>query len=146
MCVCVCVCVCKVQIWGTDGSTPDDASLPVLPDNGRVVDMLLCIQEVQKGQAVLFDQGLLVCNGEPHSEQLLAASKQAVLACSELSVCLLSVIKGLSFDNQELAATVQSLSYDIAQAGKSLSHLVKCGPSPGAPPTEDTRYSDLSIV
>ena len=146
VCVCVCVRVCKVPIWGTDGSTPDDASLPVLPDNGQVVDMLLCIQEVQKGQAALFDQGLLVCKGTPHSEQLLAASKQAALACSELSVRLLSMIKGLSFDNQELAVTVQSLSYNIAQAGKSLSHLVKCGPTPRTATSIETCYSDPSIV
>lgn len=141
--------VCKTPIWGLDGSAPDDAPLPILPDNGRVVDMLLCIQEVQRRQSVLLEQGLLVCADTPHFEQLLAASNQAVLACSGLSACLLTIIKGLppSPDNQVFAATIQSLSYDIAQAGKLLCHLVKNGPSLGnAPLEEDTCYSDSSVI
>ena len=136
-----------MPIWGLDGSTPDDAPLPALPDNGRVTDMLLCIQEVKKGQAAMFDQGLLVCKGTPQFDTLLAAIKQAVLACSELSACMLSITKGLpASDSQVFVVTIQSLSHDIAHAGKSLIHLVKCGRSLGTTTPDDACYTDPSVV
>lgn len=59
-------------------------------------------------------------------EKLSLSNSQVALCCNELAASLLTVIKTAPCTtSKELSSEVQSLSHEIARAGKNLNHLLK---------------------
>lgn len=72
-------------------------------------------------------QTALILEGNTNLEKLSLCNNHAALCCNELAASVLTVITKSSVcsNQQKLSSEVQTLSRDIARAGKSLNHLIK---------------------
>ena len=124
----------QATIWSVCANVDDDdvieGTLPSLPNLHYVVGMLVHMEHVHRGVLNLIR---LACHlgDEPGDlssglEKLTLSNSQVALCCNELAASLLTVIKStLCTTSKELSKEVQSLSHEIARAGKNLNQLLK---------------------
>ena len=107
-------------------------TLPPTPNLHHITGMLVVVEHVHQGTLTLIQLTSQLGNeedpGEINSklEKLSLSNSQVALRCNELAASLLTVIKSaLCATSKELSSQVQSLSHDIARAGKNVNHLLK---------------------
>ena len=123
----------QAAVWNLENGSQDEGILPVTPNINHVVDMLIRLQQVQSHMDSIAEQaGQIVEGSGADTEKLLHCNGHVGLSCNELAASMLTVIKNSPCATaRELSAEVQSLSHEIARAGKNLNHLIKKGPLSG---------------
>ena len=107
-------------------------TLPPTPNLRHVTGMLVIVEHVHQNTLTLTQLTTQLGNeedpGEINSrlEKLSVSNSQVALSCNELAASLLTVIKSAPCTtSKELSSQVQSLSHDIARAGKNVNHILK---------------------
>jgi hypothetical protein len=107
-------------------------TLPPVPNLHHVTGMLVVVEHVHQGTLTLThltsQLGSEEDPGEINNrlEKISMSNSQVALRCNELAASLLTVIKSAPCaTGKELSSQVQSLSHDIARAGKNVNHLLK---------------------
>ena len=104
--------------------------LPV-PNLHHVTGMLVLVEHVHQGTLTLIQLTSQLGSEDPGEinsklEKLSMSNSQVALCCNELAASLLTVIKSTPCaTGKELSSQVQSLSHEIARAGKNVNHLLK---------------------
>ena len=119
----------------SDDSDPSSlavGTLPPIPNLHHVTGMLVVIEHVHQGTLTLtqltsqLGSGEDPCEMNSKLEKLSMSNSQVALSCNELAASLLTVIKSVPCaTGKELSSQVQSLSHEIARAGKNVNHLLK---------------------
>jgi hypothetical protein len=128
----------QASIWSVcDAGDVDYGSLsvgtlPPVPNLHHVTGMLVVVEHIHQGTLTLTHLTSQLGNeedpGEINSrlEKISMSNSQVALRCNELAASLLTVIKSAPCaTSKELSSQVQSLSHDIARAGKNVNHLLK---------------------
>ena len=93
--------------------------------------MLVVVEHVHQGTLTLTQLASQLGSEDPGEingklEKLSVSNSQVALCCNELAASLLTVIKSTACaSGKELSSLVQSLSHEIARAGKNVNHLLK---------------------
>lgn len=107
----------------------EEGTLPLTSNTHHVLEMLTHLQHVQKNMHGIREQAEIIQEGNYNLEELGVCNSHVARCCNELAASVLTVIKSASCaTHQELSVEVQSLSREIAGAGKALNHLIKRGP------------------
>ena len=124
--------VCEAGDGDEDSLSVSVGTLPPTPNLRHVTGMLVVVEHVHQGALTLTQLTAQLGNeedpGEINSklEKLSVSNSQVALCCNELAALLLTVIKSaLCTTSKELSSQVQTLSHDIARAGKNVNHLLK---------------------
>lgn len=128
----------QASIWSVceAGDGDEDSlsvgTLPPTPNLRHVTGMLVVVEHVHQGTLTLTQLTAQLGNeedpGEINSrlEKLSVSNSQVALSCNELAASLLTIIKSAPCTtSKELSSQVQTLSHDIARAGKNVNHLLK---------------------
>ena len=122
--------VCEVGDGDEDSLSV--GTLPPTPNLRHVTGMLVVVEHVHQGALTLTQLTAQLGNeedpGEINSrlEKLSVSNSQVALCCNELAALLLTIIKSAPCTtSKELSSQVQTLSHDIARAGKNVNHLLK---------------------
>ena len=109
--------------------TQEEGTLPLTSNEHHVLEMLTHLQHVQENMYDIQEQAGIIQEGNRDLEKLSVCNGNVARCCNELAASVLTVIKSSSCAaGQELSIEVQSLSREIARAGKALNHLIKRGP------------------
>ena len=108
-------------------------TLPPVPNLHHVTGMLVLVEHVHQGTLTLTQLASHLGREEDDPgeinnklEKLSMSNSQVALCCNELAASLLTVIKSAPcVTGKELSSQVQSLSHEIARAGKNVNHLLK---------------------
>ena len=107
----------------------EEGTLPLTPNMRHVMEMLTHLQHVQQNMHDIRQHAEITQEEKDDVEKLTLCIGCVSLCCNELAASVLTVIKTSSCTTaQELSVEVQSLSHEIARAGKALNHLTKSGP------------------
>ena len=128
----------QASIWSMrDGGAGEDddiiavGTVPPVPNLHHVTGMLVHVEHVHQCTLTLTHLTTQLSCEEPREvnsglEKLSISNSQVALRCNELAASLLTVIKSTPCTTgKELSSQVQSLSHEIARAGKNLNHLLK---------------------
>lgn len=105
----------------------EEGTLPLIPNMRHVMEMLTHLQHVQQNMHDIRQHAEIIREEKDYIEKLSLCIGRVSLCCNELAASVLTVIKTSSCTAQELSVEVQSLSHEIAIAGKTLNHLTKSG-------------------
>lgn len=127
------ICYTQASFWSVcEGEEGDvmEGTLPTVPNLHYVVGMLVHLEHVHQGTLTLLQLASQLGDeaGKLTSrlEKLFISNSHVALCCNELAASLLTVIKSTPCTtSKELSSEVQSLSHEIARAGKNLNHLLK---------------------
>ena len=106
-------------------------TLPPVPNLHHVTGMLVLVEHVHQDTLTLIQLTSQLGSEDPGEinsklEKLSMSNSQVALCCNELAASLLTVIKSTPCaTGKELSSQVQSLSHEIARAGKNVNHLLK---------------------
>lgn len=120
--------ICEV---GESESSGAVGTLPSVPNLHHVTGMLVLVEHVHQGTLTLTHITTQLGSEDPGEinsklEKLSMSNSQVALCCNELAASLLTVIKSAPCaTGKELSSQVQSLSHEIARAGKNVNHLLK---------------------
>ena len=126
----------QASIWsmcevGEGDSSAVVGTLPPIPNLHHVTGMLVVVENVHQGTLTLVQLTTQLDSEDPGEinsklEKLSISNSQVALCCNELAASLLTVIKSAPCaTDKELSSQVQSLSHEIARAGKNVNHLLK---------------------
>ena len=123
----------QMSVWSMSEDGESDiieGTLPTPPNLHHIVGMLVHVEHVHQAILTLIHRASHLGNepGQLSSEleKLSVSNSQVALGSNELAASLLTVIKTAPCTTgKELSNEVQSLSHDIARAGKNLNHLLK---------------------
>ena len=106
----------------------EEGTLPLTPNTRHVMEMLTHLQHVQQNMHNIRQHANITQEEKIYVEKLTLCNGRVSLCCNELAASVLTVIKTSSCTTaQELSVEVQSLSHEIARAGKALNHSAKSG-------------------
>ena len=126
----------QASVWsmcevGEGDSSVAVGTLPPIPNLHHVTGMLVVVENVHQGTLTLVQLTTQLDSEDPGEinsklEKLSISNSQVALCCNELAASLLTVIKSAPCaTDKELSSQVQSLSHEIARAGKNVNHLLK---------------------
>ena len=135
------------MIWNLENLSLDEGTLPVTPNVNHVVDMLVHLQQVQITMSKIHCETICILEGNVNLEKLAMCHGHIAVGCNGLAASVLTVIKNSACAAaQELSVEVQSLSHEIARAGKALNHRIKKGPSNERSGKHHKRPSSTSLA